>query len=144
MGFPWVIYPRYWAPWLIRGYPQLIRDPRCCTYGNSCHHVASPEFPASLTGTLPSILLQRGCPLMGIPFQMTVRGSCHSKFINIFVLSYISIILLASSKSVHTKISEIKCEKNMNLYKTANRSIPLNTVSNGRELSWWCSIFTLG
>ena len=123
-GIPTGNLPQILGPWPIGEYPRLIRDPGCCIRGNSRHHVASPAFLASLVGTLPSILLQGGCPLVGIPFRMTVRGSCHSKLINIFVLSYISMILQASSKSAHIKISEIKYEKNTSICKTLNAVDP--------------------
>ena len=123
-GIPMGNLPQILGPW-------PIRDPGCCIRGNSRHHAASPVFLTSFVGTLPSILLQGGCPLVGIPFWMTIWGSCHSKLINIFVLSYISMILQAGSKSAHIKISEIKYEKNTSICKTLNVVNPTK-----RGLAW--------
>ena len=47
-----------------------------------------------------------------LPPAVPPGSSHHSKFINIFALPYISIILSALSKSVTTKMCEIKYEKN--------------------------------
>jgi hypothetical protein len=63
-------------------------------------------------------------PLASPPAGSPPGWPHHSKFINIFVLAYISIILLAGSKSVTTKICENKYEKNTTECRTSNARDP--------------------
>ena len=62
---------------------------------------------------------------------------------HMFYLAYITISLLARSKSVTTKMCEIKCEKIWPYAEYQPRLILLNAVLNGREMSSQCSIFAL-
>ena len=70
--------------------------------------------------------------------------SHYPYLVNIYMLAYLSIILLAGPKSVTTKVFEIKSEKNTRSVGCQPQSIPLNAAANGRELSKKCSIFALG
>jgi len=49
-----------------------------------------------------------GCSPVGNPFRVPTRGFHHSYFIHMLYLAYITIILLARSKSAAAKIFEIK------------------------------------
>jgi len=103
-GFPRSIpfgkgHPR-WYPLLIRGSQGVA------IVGNivSPHHSAPLGFPQRL---LPSNNSGRML-IRGKYLPPPTRGAHQSKFINMFILPYINIILLADSKSVRTKLSEIK------------------------------------
>ena len=86
----------------------------------------SPGFPVR-----PPIntALQEDAHLWEIPFRVTTQGSRCLKFINIFVLPYITIILLANSKSTYRKMSEKK--KILPYVGWQAQSILLNMASNG-------------
>ena len=60
----------------------------------------------------------------GKPSGILTRWSLQLFFVRIFYLAYIIIILLASSKSMTTKMSEIKSEKYTIPYETSNTIDP--------------------
>ena len=62
----------------------------------------------------------------GKPSGIPIQESLWLYFVRIFYLAYIIIILLASSKSVHTKISEIKYIYNTSLWRTSAAVDPAN------------------
>jgi hypothetical protein len=64
------------------------------------------------------------------PSWVPARGSHHSYFVHMFYLAYIMIILLSHSKSVTTKMFEIKYEKNTRLCGT---SIACDPAKRGRK-----------
>ena len=55
---------------------------------------------------------------MGNPFRVPTRGFHHSYFVHMLYLAYITIILLARSKSAAAKMFEIKYIKNTRPCKT--------------------------
>ena len=76
---------------------------------------------------------------MGNPFPVPA----HSYLFHTFYLTYISMVLLALSKSATEKMFEIKSEKILPRAGRQTQSIPLNAAWNGWELSPQCSIFAL-
>ena len=60
----------------------------------------------------------------GKPSGIPTQGSLWLYFVRIFYLAYIIIVFLAGSKSVTTKISEIKYEKNTIACKTSDAVDP--------------------
>ena len=60
------------------------------------------------------------------PFRIPTQGSLRLYFVRIFYLAYIIIILLAGSKSVYTKISEIIYIYNTSLWGTSDATDPAN------------------
>jgi len=110
------------------------RDDRACSTGpppsnDAIARISPPSLPSPVI--LPGFLarppinsIREDYPPWEIPFRMTIRGSHPSKFINIFILAYIIIILLVYSKSVTTEICEIKSEKNTRPHETPNAIDP--------------------
>jgi len=96
------------------------RDDRACSTGplpsnDMITRIPPPSLPSPVI--LPGFLthtpinsIREDYPPWEIPFQMTIWGSHPLKFINIFILAYIIIILLVHLKSMTIEICEIKSE----------------------------------
>ena len=124
MGVP-TAHP-FWVQ-VIGEYPWLIRGPGVLQSWESSlisHRAAPPGFYQAL----PPI---KYAWEDAHPWETPSQGSHHSYFVYIFYLAYISIILLARSKSVATKIFEIKYEKNARPCGTPNACDPAK-----RGLEW--------
>jgi hypothetical protein len=116
---------------LIAWHPRSIRGSQGGAIVGNTHHASSPGFPGLPRGfhtpsntfweeehlweTLPPASLPPGCR----PGWLN-----QSELIDIFVLPYITIILLAHSKSVTIKKCEIKYEKNTILCGTSGAVDP--------------------
>ena len=74
----------------------------------------------------------------------TTPLGCFPSGSNIYILPYISIVLLANWKSACAKMYEIKIKKILAPRGHRTRTIPLNAASSRQELSKICSIFGLG
>jgi len=111
--------------------------------------IPSPSLssPVILPGFLvhpPINSIQEDYPLWEIPFWMTIQGSHPSKFINIFILAYIIIILLVHSGGTTTEICEIKSEKILGHMRHRIQLILPNMALNREELSPQYLIFIQG
>jgi hypothetical protein len=97
--------------------------PRMCNRGkHPSHIIPGLSLASSSHQNIPG-----GCSPVGNippPSGYPPRWSHHSKFINIFVLLYISIILLAGSKCVTAKMCEIKYKINTTPCRTSNAVDP--------------------
>ena len=99
--------------------------------------------------TLPSILFWEDDQAWEMLSQASSPSGCslrwthHPYLVNIFLSAYLSIILLADSKIVHTKMFINKFRKMLPCVGHQMHEIPLKMTQNGQELSELCSIFVL-